>query len=100
MLIVMLIAACTRKQDRAAPAPVETTKPSGAGPKRGGPIDVHGIAVRFLEDGTVEIAGTDRWGNGIDTKFENVDYFRGSIPVLERSVTAEQAAGLRRVAGP
>jgi hypothetical protein len=99
--MLVVIAACGRKDDRAAPAPVEVAKPSAsdaAALKPNEPIDIHGITVKLLDDGTVEVAGTDRWGNRLDTKYENVEYFRGALPVLERSVTEEQAAGLRTVA--
>ena len=98
--LLVLIAACARKDDRAPPTPVEVAKPSSsdaAALKPNQPIDIHGITVKLLDDGTVEIAGTDRWGNRIDTKYENVEYFRGALPVLQRSVTEEQAAGLRTV---
>jgi len=58
-------------------------------------IDVHGISVTFLNGGTIELAGPDRWGVPLDTTYENADFLRDALPVLERSMTTEQAAGLR-----
>ena len=96
-IVIALSAACQRKDDRAAPPPSETSRASDAG--HADLIDVHGITVRFLADGGVQIRGNDRWGNSFDATYESLEYFRGALPVLERSVTPEQAAGLRKIAG-
>lgn len=56
--------------------------------------DLSGLEVSLNEDGTVDVEGTDRWGEAIETQYTDHTYFRNAIPVLSRSVTAEQAAGL------
>ena len=71
-----------------------------ATPKRGEPIDVHGISVTFREDGMVAVHGRDQFGSTIDTTYENVDFFRNALPVLSRSLTAEQSMGLRELVPP
>ncbi|MFK7986943.1 MAG: hypothetical protein AB8I08_13040 [Sandaracinaceae bacterium] len=60
--------------------------------------DLSGLQVSLNEDGTVDVDGTDRWGEAIDTQYTDHTYFRNAIPVLSRSVTPEQAAGLSALA--
>ena len=84
----------TKSQPAATPAPV------AAAPKRGEPIDVHGISVTFREDGMVAVHGRDQFGSAIDTTYENVDFFRNALPVLARSLTTEQSIGLRELVPP
>lgn len=76
------------------------TPPAATRPKPGDRVDVHGIVVRFLDSGAVEITGRDRWGNPVDTTYESVEFLRNALPVLERSVSPEQAAGLKALLGP
>lgn len=63
-------------------------------------VDVHGITVKFLDGGAIELAGKDQWGTAFDTTYENADFVRKALPVLERSVTPEQATGLRALLVP
>jgi hypothetical protein len=64
-------------------------------------VDVQGIVVTFLDGGMIEVRGRDRWGNALDTTYESIEFLRQALPVLERSVSEEQAAGLRAlIAGP
>lgn len=60
--------------------------------------DLDGLEVRLNPDGTVNVAGTDRWGDAIETQYTDHTYFRNAIPVLSRGVTPEQAAGLTALA--
>jgi hypothetical protein len=91
-----LLASCqqqeTRPPEQSPPAP---TTPARAQPKPGDVVDVQGISVKYLDGGAIQISGRDRWGNALDTTYENVEFLRNALPVLERSVTAEQATGLR-----
>jgi len=91
--VVLALLGCQRNEPRSEPA--TTTKTAVAAPKLDAPIDVHGITVTFRTDGTVAIQGRDRFGNALDTVYENVDFFRKALPVLERSLTTEQSTGLR-----
>ena len=47
----------------------------------------------------IAIHGHDRWGNSLDTTYENSEFLRNALPVLERAITAEQLAGLRALVG-
>jgi hypothetical protein len=62
-----------------------------------GHVDIAGMTVVFLASGAIQISGADRWGNRIDSVYENIDYLRNALPVLERSLTATQAMELRAV---
>jgi hypothetical protein len=92
--LVVACQGCQRTERTPEPAP-PLAAPVAQQPKPGDRVDVHGITVKFLDGGTIELSGRDRWGNALDTTFETIEYFRNALPVLERSVTAEQAAGLR-----
>ncbi len=96
---VLATLGCQRTEPaKSEPAPA---KPAVvAMPKRGSPVDVHGITVTFRDDGMVAIQGRDQFGNTIDTVYENVDFFRNALPVLDRSLTAEQSMGLRELLPP
>ena len=63
-----------------------------------GPVVVHGIIVKFLDGGLIALSGRDQWGNAFDTTYESLEFFRKALPVLERSITAEQVSGLRTIA--
>jgi hypothetical protein len=95
----LLLAGCQRSerasQPASAPTPAAPAAPIAQPPKPGDRFDVHGLTVQFLEGGFVELRGRDRWGQPLDTTYESVDFFRKALPVLERSVSAEQAKGLR-----
>ena len=60
--------------------------------------DAHGIGVVFETSGRVVVTGQNRWGRSLDATYASADYFRRAMPVLERSVTPEQAAALRAIA--
>ncbi len=68
--------------------------------KTGSHVDVAGISVTFLAGSRIEITGRDRWNNPLDATYENADYFRNALPVLARSLTDLQAAGLRALELP
>jgi hypothetical protein len=95
----LLLAGCQRSerasQPASAPTPAAPAAPVAQPPKPGDRFDLQGLSVRFLDGGFVELRGRDRWGQPLDTTYESVDFLRKALPVLERSVSAEQAAGLR-----
>lgn len=91
-----LVVGCQRGDGAAEPAPTPTpTTSPGVQRQTPGDVDVHGIVVKFLEDGMIQIRGRDRWGNALDTTYQNVEFLRNALPVLERSISTDQAAGLR-----
>ncbi|MBV8760173.1 MAG: hypothetical protein JO257_22970 [Deltaproteobacteria bacterium] len=98
-LFAFALLACQRTETKPEPPPAKPA-PVVATPKRGEPIDVHGIVVTFRDDGTVAIRGRDRFGAALDTVYENVDFFRNALPVLDQSLTAEQSMGLRELVTP
>ena len=57
----------------------------------------HGLTLEPLPGGMVALKGADRWGTRLDATYESAEYLRKALPVLERSVTSEQATLLRRV---
>jgi hypothetical protein len=92
-----LLFGCQRTDSTSAPPTAAPTHAAVVSeqPKAGSHIDVHGIDVKFLAGGGIEITGRDRWNNPFDTTYENAEYFRNALPVLARSVSDQQAAGLR-----
>ena len=96
---VLALIGCQRNEPRPEPAPT-TTAVAPLRAKRDVPLDVNGITVTFRADGTVAIQGRDQFGTALDTVYENVDFFRNALPVLERSLTAAQATGLRDLQPP
>jgi hypothetical protein len=60
--------------------------------------DLDGIKLRFEASGQVTLRGKDQWGGDLDVTFESLAYFANAVPVLERYLTAKQAAALRDVA--
>lgn len=77
-------------EETATPEHEEATAPAAAGNVR----DIHGIHITLNDDGTISLSGTDKWGSPLDTVYADKDYFQNAVPVLERSVTEEQYAGL------
>jgi hypothetical protein len=101
---VALLLSCGSGEDRRpAPAPASPTVESPAPvappepPARDRERDIHGLTVKVNDDDTILVRGTDRWGASIDTTYETAVFLRDALPSLERSITAEQAAGLRAV---
>lgn len=99
IIALSLLAACQQNESY-GPSPAPAKRPPDPSPivqppSAGDRVDVHGIAVKFLEGGAIELRGKDRWGNALDTTYENIEFLRNALPVLERAVTPEQAAGLR-----
>ena len=94
-LTIALLVACQR--DETDKRPATSAHPFGSEPRVGERLDVHGISVTFLDGGSIEVRGRDRWGQPLDTTYENRDFLRKALPVLERNITAEQANGLRTV---
>jgi hypothetical protein len=71
------------------PEPDETTPPVED--------DAHtaaGLRVRVNDDGSVTVAGVDRWGTRVDTTYADAEYFRNAVEVLRRSFTEEQQAAI------
>ena len=93
--VVLTLLGCQRNEPRSEPGTTTSTAIGSRTAKRDTPIDVHGITVTFHADGMVAIQGRDQFGNALDTVYENVDFFRNALPVLERSLTPEQSTGLR-----
>jgi len=62
-------------------------------------VDVGGLTLRRLDDGRIEMRGTDRWGGSVDTTYESAEYLENALPVLERSLTPEQSAAIRDYVG-
>lgn len=58
-------------------------------------LNLHGLTVSYIDGARIHVAGDDRWGTPLDTTYESVEFLRNALPVLERSITAEQLADLR-----
>jgi hypothetical protein len=80
----------------AAPASSTTATPSTPTESNAKPPT---IDISTSPNGEIHIAGKDRWGNKFDTTYENRDFLRNALPVLERSLSADQLAALREEAG-
>ena len=96
---VVLVVACQRTEREPQPTATATAPATAQSHKPGEHVDVNGIDVQFLEAGMIAIHGHDRWGNSLDTTYENSEFLRNALPVLERAITAEQLAGLRALVG-
>jgi hypothetical protein len=76
-------------ESQAAPAPSSPliadagTPPSAA------------LTVVGRDDGTISLAGVDRWGHRLDVVYESRDFLEKAVPSLERSLTAEQVTQLK-----
>ena len=91
---------CQRTERARSQPPAATTAPVAVTPKRSEPVDVHGIVVTFRDDGMIAIRGRDRFGHALDTVYENIDFFRNALPVLDRSLTADQSMRLQALVPP
>lgn len=98
-LLVALVVGCQRKESPPSDPPkgLELTRPQL---RPGDRVGVDGIVVEMLDGGTIQLRGTDRWGARLDTTYENIEFLRNALPVLERSLTPEQASRLRGVITP
>lgn len=110
-LLVILVAACECDDGPTSPEPSTEQRSEGATAETEAPetppahpapepepapdIEVDGLTARRVEGGLIEVRGTDRWGGRVDTTYESAEYLKNALPVLERSITEEQAAALR-----
>ena len=90
-----LLVGCQRTDREAAPSSAPTAALPPALAKPGDRVDVKGIVLELQNDGLIKLTGSDRWGQKLDQTFESFEFFRKALPVLEQSITADQAAGLR-----
>jgi hypothetical protein len=61
------------------------------------PREIEGLRITPNADGTIRIEGTDRWGGDATTTYESVEFLEPALPVLERSLTPAQVAGLTQL---
>ena len=76
------------------PAPSTPTKTTPQDPK------ADDFSITSSPNGQIRIAGKDRWAHPFDTTYESRDFLRNALPILERSLSADQIAALRKEAGP
>lgn len=108
VLLVALLTGCDCDEGATSPQPTlehraaatePATEPEApaepAVPEARPDVDVGGLTARRLDDGRIEVHGADRWGGRVDTTYESAEYLRNALPVLERSITEEQATALR-----
>lgn len=55
--------------------------------------------MRTYPNGHVILTGKDRWGNAVDTTYEDTTFLRSALPTLERSLAPEQLTRLRQTFG-
>jgi hypothetical protein len=60
-------------------------------------VEADGIVLAELVDGRVRMQATATWGEALDTTYDNCDYFRNALPVLERQLAPERGKHLREV---
>ena len=53
------------------------------------------LAVDVSPSGTVRVRARDRWGQPVDTTFENATFLSRALPTLERALTPGQMTQLR-----
>ena len=106
-LVVFLLIGCGEEEAAPPPAaaPVEPSvqlpirneaePEQAAEPSSPAPEDVAGLQVTIAPEGTIRVAGADRWGADISTTYESWQYLRDAMPTLERSITPEQVTALR-----
>lgn len=124
--VVLPVAACSRSDEKQAPAAAtartpetpgegsgETAKtqppaaPAAPGPTTapsktataGREVDAAGLTLKLEDNGHVTLVGKDRWGAAINTTYETRDFLLKALPVLERSISAEQVAAIRKTLG-
>lgn len=100
VVLALALAGCQRHDSHPADNTPPPTAPARAAPKPGDIVDAHGITVKFLDGGALELVGKDQWGAAFDTTYENIDFVRKALPVLDRSVTPDQAAALHALLAP
>ena len=98
LLTLIALLGCQRKESAPADPPKGLEPVPRPQLRPGERVDVHGLTVKMLDGGVIELTGKDRWGAPLDTTYENIEFLRNALPVLERSVTPEQAAGLQMLA--
>lgn len=87
----------TAIHEEQGPAPSTTATPSApTDPAANTPA----IDITSSPNGQIRIAGKDRWNHPFDTTYESRDFLRNALPILERSLSADQIAALRKEAGP
>ncbi len=98
ILSALALLGCQRNEGSTAQAPPPARTAAAAPvvqqPKPGDRVDIHGIVVTYREAGVIEISGRDRWGNMLHSSYESIEFFREALPVIERSLATDQAAGL------
>ena len=123
LFALMLLVACTRKNENAVPPPLRRNLPRV--PVRPAPpvvldLDVQtilpdaseepvdaggrtimgpGIRAVILPNRQIELHTTDQWDGGIHQTYENCSFLRNALPSLRRTVSAERYAVLVRVCG-
>jgi hypothetical protein len=60
-------------------------------------VEADGIVLAELVDGRVRMQATATWGEALDTTYDNCDYFRNALPVLERQLAPERGKHLSEV---
>jgi hypothetical protein len=81
-------AAAARPEPEAAPAP----------PAPGSTRDIAGLRVTPNLDGTIRLEGTDVWGGDVSATYQSIGFLEPALEIYDRSLTPEQAAGLRALA--
>ena len=87
--LLLLGAACQRGGD--APAPVAPAPEARAA----APAAEVDLKVEAKPDGTLAFSAKDKWGQSLDTTYENVTYLENALPTLERALSPEQTAKLK-----
>lgn len=101
---ILLAASACGEEDAPAERQQATTQPSRPAETQAAPqpaepppvVTQDGLTLHRRDDGTLELRGSDRWGGRVDTTYESAEFLENALPVLERSITPEQAAALRR----
>jgi hypothetical protein len=95
-IVAVLVTGCQQGESHGSPprpVPQAAAKPATLTP--GDRIVVDGIGLELFENGELRLIGKDRWGKPLDTTYENIEFLRKALPVLERSLMPIQAAKLR-----
>ena len=112
LLVIVGIAGCGDSTPPARTAPeeepemIETAPPveeaaegvsepvSPAPTDADGTRDLAGLSVKVGADGSITVSGEDRWGEKLDTTYENLEFLTNALPVLKRTITEEQGRAL------